>query len=146
MPAFADAILSAGGKRDGLYWPPDPDAPDSPIGDFMARAAASGYHLDGKDVPPEPYLGYYFRVLTRQGPAAPGGKLDYIVNGHMVAGHALLAYPADYGETGVMSFLVGEADRVYQADLGPDTLAVAARIESFNPGKGWSPVTEEAGQ
>lgn len=141
LPAFAQSILSSPGKRDGLYWPPDPDAPQSPIGDFMARAAADGYNLDGTDEAPEPYLGYYYRILTKQGPEAPGGALDYKINGHMVAGHALLAYPADYGETGVMSFLVGEAGNVYQSDLGPETLKIAGAIESFNPGKGWTVVT-----
>ena len=75
----------------------------------MARAAADGYKVDGTDVEPEPYLGYYYRVLTKQGPHAPGGALDYMANGEMVAGHALLAFPSDYGDTGVMSFMVGEA-------------------------------------
>ena len=109
----------------------------------MARAAADGYQVDGTDVEPEPYLGYYFRVLTKQGPHAPGGALDYMANGQMVAGHALLAFPSDYGDTGVMSFMVGEAGIVYEADLGEETLDVAAAIDSFDPGDGWSPVVEE---
>ena len=128
------------GKRDGLYWPTSPGAPESPIGDFMARAAADGYNFDGTDQEPEPYLGYYYRVLTKQGPHAPGGAIDYMVDGHMVAGHALIAFPADYGDTGVMSFMVGENDVVYEADLGEDTLDVAAAIDSFDPGDGWAPV------
>jgi hypothetical protein len=143
LPSFAAAVLSSPGRRDGLYWPPDPDAPESPIGDFMARAAADGYNVDGTDAEPEPYLGYYFRVLTKQGAAAPGGAMDYVVNGHMVAGHALLAFPAGYGESGIMSFLVGEAGVVYEADLGEDTLAVAGAIDSFDPGEGWAPVADE---
>ena len=109
----------------------------------MARAAADGYSVDGTDVEPEPYLGYYFRVLTKQGPNAPGGALDYMANGQMVAGHALLAFPSDYGDSGVMSFMVGEAGIVYEADLGEDTLAVASAIDSFDPGDGWSPVEAE---
>jgi hypothetical protein len=143
LRTFAAGILSTPGARDGLYWPDEPDTPQSPIGDFMARAAANGYSIDGADVDPEPYLGYYFRVLTRQGPHAPGGALDYMVNGQMLAGHALLAFPAAYGDTGVMSFMVGEAGTVYEADLGADTLDVAAALDSFDPGNGWSPVQEE---
>ena len=113
---------------------------ESPIGDFMARAAADGYNVDGTDQNPEPYLGYYYRVLTRQGPDAPGGAMDYMVDGHMVAGHALIAFPADYGDTGVMTFIVGEDDVVYEKDLGEDTLNLAAAIDSFDPGDGWEPV------
>ncbi|HRO10759.1 DUF2950 domain-containing protein [Amaricoccus sp.] len=142
LPSFAAAILSTAGTHDGLYWPSEPGQPESPIGDFMARAAADGYSIDGTDVEPEPYLGYYFHILTKQGPHAPGGALDYMVNGQMVAGHALVAFPADYGQTGVMSFMVGEAGIVYEADLGEDTLSVAAAIDSFDPGDGWSPVEE----
>ena len=126
-------MLSSAGKRDGLYWPPEPGAPESPVGDFMARAAADGYNLDGTDAEPEPYLGYYFRVLTRQGPRAPGGALDYMVAGHMLAGHALLAFPAAYGETGIMSFMVGEAGVVYEADLGEDTLNGSRRHRGLRP-------------
>jgi hypothetical protein len=143
LPSFAAAILSDPGRRDGLYWPDAPGAPESPVGDFMARAAADGYSLDGVDVDPDPYHGYYFRVLTRQGAAAPGGALDYMVGDHLLAGHALLAFPAAYGESGVMSFMVGEAGIVYEADLGEDTLAVAGAIESFDPGEGWAVVAEE---
>jgi hypothetical protein len=140
---FAAGVLSDLGERNGLYWPDEPGAPESPIGDFMARAAADGYAVDGADVEPEPYLGYYFRVLQRQGEAAPGGALDYMVGGQMLAGHALLAFPAAYGETGIMSFLVGEAGLVYQADLGEETLEVAGAIESFNPDENWEPVGDE---
>jgi hypothetical protein len=140
---FAAGVLSAPGTRDGLYWPPEPGAPASPIGDFMARAAADGYSLDGQDADPEPFHGYYFRVLTRQGPAAPGGALDYMVGGRMMAGHAMLAFPSAYGDTGIMSFMVAENGVVYEADLGEDTLAVAAAIEAFDPGDGWEPVAEE---
>ncbi len=142
LPTFAASILSSPDSRDGLYWDAEEGGPVSPVGDFMARAAAEGYSVDGRDVDPEPYLGYYYRVLERQGAAAPGGEMDYMINGRMVAGHALLAVPADYGDTGVMSFMVGEAGVVYEADLGEDTLEVAAGIEAFDPGEGWSPVEE----
>ncbi len=141
--SFAAGVLSGEGKRDGLYWPPEPGAPDSLIGDFMARASADGYSAGDADVEPDPYLGYYFRVLQRQGPAAPGGAMDYLVNDRMLASHAMLAFPASYRETGVMSFMVGEAGAVYEADLGEATLEVAGAIESFDPGAGWQPVDLE---
>jgi hypothetical protein len=143
IASFAAGVLSSEGTHDGLYWPAEEGAPESPIGDFMARAAAQGYTVDGTEEDPEPYLGYYFEVLQRQGDAAPGGAYDYMVNGHMVAGHAMLAYPAAYGETGIMSFMVGERGVVYEADLGDDTLAVAGAIESFDPGEGWTPVEDD---
>jgi hypothetical protein len=136
---FAAHILSTPGTRDGLYWPPEDGAPESPIGDAVARAAAEGYATDAGDAEPEPYLGYYFHVLQRQGPNAPGGALEYMVNGNMVAGHALIAFPAAYGESGVMSFMVGENGTVYEADLGPDTIAAATAIEAFDPEGAWAP-------
>jgi hypothetical protein len=136
---FADAILSQPGKRDGLYWPDEPGTEVSPIGPLMARASADGYNMGDGDTAPDPYLGYYFRILQTQGPDAPGGALDYLIGGNMVAGHAFLAYPADYGVTGVMSFMVGENGIVYEADLGPDTLAIGNATTAFNPGEGWAP-------
>lgn len=139
---YASAILSAEGARDGLYWPHEDGTPDSPLGPEAAKAAADGYSEDGTVQEPQPYLGYYFRILTQQGDAAPGGAYDYKINGNMVAGYGVLAYPADPGNTGVMSFMVGENGVVYEADLGEATLETAAAIDSFNPGEGWSPVAE----
>lgn len=136
---FAEAILSQPGKRDGLYWPDEPGTEVSPIGPLMARASADGYNMGDGDTPPDPYLGYYFRILQSQGPDAQGGALDYLVGGNMLAGHAFLAYPADYGVTGVMSFMVNENGIVLEADLGPDTLAVGNAMTAFNPGAGWVP-------
>lgn len=137
---FASSILSSPGARDGLYWQEEEGTEESPIGDFLARASADGFSFDGTDEPPDPYLGYYFRILQRQGTHAPGGAYDYLIGGNMVAGHAYLAYPAEYGESGVMSFLVGEAGVIYEADLGAKTLDVAAAIDSFDPGPGWAKV------
>jgi hypothetical protein len=137
---FASSVLSTPGKRDGLYWPDEPGTERSPVGDFIARASADGYNFDGTDEEPDPYLGYYFRILQEQGPAASGGAIDYIVNGNMIAGHAFLAYPAAYGETGIMSFMVGENGVVYESDLGEDTLAIGNGLVSFDPGEGWKPV------
>ena len=137
--AFAASILSAPGARDGLYWPPEPGAPQSPVGDFMARAAADGYSVGGADESPDPYFGYYYRVLHCQSDAAPGGAMEYRENDRMIAGHALLAFPADYGESGVMSFMVGENGVIFEADLGEDTLDAAAAITLFDPAAPWVP-------
>lgn len=134
---FADAIISNPGERNGLYWPDEPGTPPSPIGAFMAKAAADGFAIDGVDQQPVPFLGYYFRILSKQGPAAPGGALDYMGNGNMLAGHALLAYPAAPGVTGVMSFMVAENGVIYEANLGEATLDVAGKIDTFDPGEGW---------
>ncbi|MCF1710636.1 DUF2950 domain-containing protein [Tabrizicola sp. J26] len=136
---FASSILSTPGRRDGLYWPSEAGTEESPIGAFLARASDSGFSIDGTDQEPDPYLGYYFRILQKQGGGAPGGALDYIVNGNMIAGHALLAYPAAYGETGIMTFIVGENGIVYEKDLGADTLPAAEAIDSYDPGEGWVP-------
>lgn len=132
---FAAHIISSDGTRDGLYWP----GGDSPVGDLVARASLEGFSADGTDSTAEPYLGYYFRILDRQGSAAPGGAMDYLVNGHMLAGHALLAVPAVYGESGVHSFLVSEFGEVLEADLGEDSLDLAQEITSYNPDENWSP-------
>jgi Protein of unknown function (DUF2950) len=140
---FASAILSTPGSRDGLYWPPEDGAPESPIGAFMAQAAADGVTIDGVDQAPLPFLGYYFRILTSQGAAAPGGAHDYMVAGNMVAGHALLAYPAEPGDSGIMSFMVGENGQIYEANLGDATLEVAGAIDSFDPAEGWSALLDE---
>ena len=137
---FASSILSSPGKRDGLYWPDAPGTEKSPLGDFMARASDAGYSLDGKDNAPEPYLGYFFRILQGQGPAAAGGGYSYMIGDNMLAGHALLAYPAAYGDSGIMTFAVNEAGIVYQIDLGKETLAEAAAINAFDPDEGWTPV------
>ena len=136
---FASAILSAEGRRDGLYWPGE----DSPIGDLAARASLDGFADEEGDEAGQPFAGYHFRILTAQGDAAPGGAMSYIVNGNMVGGHALLAVPAAYGETGVHSFMVGENGIVLEADLGPGSLDVGFGITAFDPGRGWEIVAVE---
>jgi hypothetical protein len=132
---FASSILSSEGGRDGLYWAGE----GSPVGDIAARASLDG--VDAEDG--EPYAGYFFRILTAQGEAAPGGAMSYIVNGNMVAGHALLAVPAVYGETGVHTFMIGESGIALQADLGPESLDVAFGITAFDPVRDWEVVTIE---
>lgn len=137
---FAASILSAPGERDGLYWPDEPGTERSPLSDAVARANDAGYNFDGTDLDPEPYKGYYFRILQAQGPAAPGGSYSYMIGANMVSGHAMIAYPAGYDDTGIMSFMVGEGGVVYQADLGEETISKALAIQSFDPGEGWTPV------
>src|SRR5262245_52831206 len=123
---YAQRIASTTGKKDGLYWPGD----DSPLGEFAAQASAEGYKA-GQG--PIPYHGYYFRILTQQGSNAPGGELNYVVKGKMIGGFALLAWPAEYGNSGVMTFLVNHNGVVYQKDLGDSTSALVKRIMQFNP-------------
>ncbi len=139
---FAHHILSSAEVRDGLYWPPAEGVPEPLIGSAVAQAAAEGYEVDGEVVEPEPYLGYYFHILESQAEGAPGGAYSYLVNGNMVAGHALIAYPSDHGETGIMSFLVGENGVVYEQDLGDETIDRASAIEAFDPSDGWTVVDE----
>lgn len=133
---FAGTIISSEQERDGLFWP----GAGSPLGPLFARAALFGYSDGETDHPAEPLTGYYFRILESQGPNAPGGEMDYRVSGNMVAGHALLAIPAIYGETGVHSFMVGENGVILEADLGEATLATAEAMMRFDPGPDWTPV------
>lgn len=133
---YAQKLVSSEGKTDGLYWPTGPDDDDSPAGDFADQAA-----LD-KAKQGEGYFGYRFRILTRQGDNVAGDGYDYVINGNMIGGFALLAWPVTYEETGVSTFLVNHHGTVYQADLGPSTEAIVKYIESFNPGEGWSVVND----
>ncbi|WP_170789319.1 DUF2950 family protein [Ruegeria lacuscaerulensis] len=134
---FASQIISTSAdQRDGLFWASE----DTLLGELFARASAFGFSDGETDFAPEPFSGYYFRILTEQTDAAPGGAMDYIVNGHMVAGHALLAVPAEFGETGVHSFMVSENGVVFEAVLGEDTLEKAAGIKGFDPTEEWQPV------
>lgn len=133
---FAQTIISDPEEQNGLFWP----GKDSFVGAALARAATSGWSDGQVDYEAEPFLGYYYTILQEQGPNAPGGAYSYFVGDHFVAGHALLAIPADYGETGIHSFLVGENGIVYEADFGPETLSIAAEISAYDPGTNWSPV------
>lgn len=133
---FARQIISSGDARDGLFWP----GQDSPLGERLARASETGFNDGTQDRAPEPYMGYYFRILTAQGDNAPGGAMDYLLNGNMVAGHALLAVPANFGTSGLHSFMVAENGMILEADLGEETLEMAARIDAFDPGPEWTPV------
>jgi hypothetical protein len=138
VPAYARKFLSSPGKHDGLYWPVEPGQPPSPAGELLARASSEGYELRGKQ--PVPYHGYYYRPLTRQGKHAAGGALDYMVGGRAIGGFAVVAYPARYANSGIMTFIVNQDGRIYQADLGRDTQARALKMKEYDPGPGWTPV------
>ena len=137
---FAQKLTSTPGTKDGLYWPADLDGEISPLGPLAAQAQEQGYRrkINEEGAAPEPFHGYFFKILTRQGKSAPGGKYDYIINGNMIGGFALVAWPASYGETGIMTFIVNQQGRVYQKDLGPKTAKIAADMKSYDPDKTWS--------
>jgi hypothetical protein len=134
---YAQKIASSSGKHDGLYWPTTEGEEQSPLGPLVAEAQAAGYPLGKTLESPIPYYGYYYRILTGQGPHAPGGAYNYIVNNHMIGGFGLLAVPAQYGVTGIMTFIVNHDGVVFQKDLGPDTTSIAEKISLFDPGSGW---------
>jgi len=132
---YAQRIVSMPGKKDGLFWRDDRDP--SPLGELAAQASAEGYKVDGQGAP---YHGYYFRILKGQGADAPGGALNYVVKGKMIGGFALIAYPAEYGNSGVMTFVVNHAGTVYEKDFGKRTESIAERITSFDPDQTWKKV------
>jgi hypothetical protein len=136
---YAQKIISAPGKQDGLYWENPDGTPGGPISEPAARAIAEGYTFNKKFA----YHGYYFKILKGQGPAAPLGRLDYLIQGAMIGGFALIAAPAEYRVTGVKTFMVGQDGIVYQKDLGPDTLNIAKGMELYNPDKTWQITTDE---
>jgi hypothetical protein len=137
---YAQRIVSTSGKKDGLYWPSS-DGEASPLGELAAQASAEGYKVGAARVP---YHGYYFRVLTQQGPSAPGGALDYVVRGKMIGGFALIAWPAEYGNSGVMTFVVNHTGTVYQKDLGDYTMNLVKRMNWFDPDQTWKKVSATA--
>ena len=135
---YAQRIVSTPGKKDGLAWQnPDGDW-EGPVGANIARAIEQGYTSSA-----EPYHGYYFKILTGQGPAAPLGEMDFVVKGVMIGGFALVAAPAQYGVTGIRTFIVSHDGVVYEKDLGPTTLHAFRDMVRFNPDKSWTPVAED---
>src|SRR6185437_14881869 len=146
---YAQRLNSHPGKHDGLYWPAAPTQPDqptaeteSPFGPLAAQAATEGYTGPVKGAARSPFHGYLFRILTSQGPHAPGGKYDYIINGRMIAGFALIAYPAKYASSGVTTFIVNQYGQIYQKDLGPNTDTLAPKITSYDPDSTWTAVKD----
>jgi hypothetical protein len=136
-PQYAQHVISSPGKQDGLAWQNPDGSWGGPIGDKIAHAIEQGYNLKA-----EPYHGYFFKVLKAQGPAAPLGTMDYVVEGIMIGGFALVAAPAEYGETGLKTFMVSHTGVVYEKDLGPDTLEEFQKMDRFNPDKSWTPVVD----
>jgi hypothetical protein len=150
---YAQRLISTSGKHDGLFWETSEDDKPSPLGKLIAAARAEGYgpktetpDAAGKGGAKEdeavseeraPYHGYYFKILTRQGSAAPGGKYSYVINGSMIAGYAFVAYPDKWGSSGVMTFIINQQGRVYQKNLGPNTAKAAAAMTEYNPDPSW---------
>ena len=136
---YAQRIASSPGKKDGLFWRDDREP--SPLGELAAQASAEGYKVTEQAAP---YHGYYYRILKGQGSNAPGGALNYVVRGKMIGGFGLIAYPAEYGNSGVMTFMVNHEGTVYQKDLGTRTDSIAKRIYLFDPDQTWKKVDAAA--
>jgi hypothetical protein len=132
---YASRAMSTQGTRDGLYWETTADEPPSPLGSLVAQARVEGYEPTAATL--IPYRGYYYKILTGQGPNAPGGAYDYIVHGKMIGGFAMVAYPAQYGASGIMTFIVNHDGVVYQKDFGPDTTVLAQSMTQFDPDATW---------
>ena len=139
---FAQKLISSKGKHDGLYWETDSAYGDniSPMGPLVAEA--QDYLSIGDRKKSDPFYGYYYKILTKQGENAPGGKFSYIINGNMVAGFALVAYPANYGSTGIMTFIINSNGKLYQKDLGEKTDETVKKMDKFNPDKTWEVVKD----
>ncbi len=145
IPKYAQHMISRPVKRDGLYWPTTDGEKESPLGLLVAKAKEEGYMQPRKagEHGPRPYHGYYFRILESQGPNAQGGKFNYVINGNMVAGFALVAYPSRWGVSGVMTFIINQRGRVYQKNLGPKTAEIARKMKQYNPDLTWKLVAEQ---
>jgi hypothetical protein len=137
---YAQKVNSTAGKKDGLYWvtAAGSDEELSPFGPFFGEHSA---YLDGREQG-DPFMGYFYRVVSRQGENAPGGRYDYIINGNMIAGFAMIAWPAEYGSSGIMTFIVSQNGKVFQTDLGDLTEGAATAIQVYDPDDGWTLVTE----
>jgi hypothetical protein len=142
--AYAQKLRSDPGKKNGLFWRHAQGEAVSPLGELVAQARIAGYKK-GKSVfkeQPVPFHGYYFNILTKQGEHAPGGKYNYIINGNMVGGFGLVAFPSDWGKSGVMTLIVNQQGKVFQKNLGPDTTKIAQEMQSYDPDETWTPVKE----
>jgi len=138
---YAARFISEPGKKNGLFWPTAENEPPSPLGPLAAAAAEEGYTRgEAPDASPQPYHGYRFRILTSQGASAPGGQMDYMVDGKLIGGFAIVAWPADYDNSGVMTFIMNHDGTVYQCDLGDDTEKTAESMNAYDPGPEWKKV------
>jgi hypothetical protein len=135
---YAQRIVSSPGKKDGLYWPTSANEPPSPLGEAVAAATQRGYRPGAG----EPFNGYRFKILLRQGSTAPGGAVDYVVDGNMIGGFALVAYPAEYGNSGIMTFIINNDGDIFEKDLGNRTARIASRMTSFDPDHTWRKVVD----
>jgi hypothetical protein len=142
-PQYALKFISDPGRQNGLYWKSENGQPESPLGPAVTLAATQGYTGDGKGQ--APFHGYFFRMLTGQSDKAPGGAKDYLVDGKMVKGYAFVAYPAVYGNSGIMTFITNQDGLLLQKDLGSDTAKIATAMTKYDPDNGWDPVSEPAG-
>ena len=138
MREYAQRFASTPGKCDGLYWPSDACRGESPLGPLVAQATREGYVFDKRG--PTPYWGYYYRILTGQGSAAPGGVYNYLAANRMIGGFAVVAWPAEYGQSGIKTFMISHQGTVFEKDLGPATAETAVSFTRFDPGEGWVPV------
>ena len=147
LPEYAQKLVSDTGKKNGLYWPTGEGEPASPLGPLVATAATEGYGSATAPASKRPaYHGYHYRLLTSQGPHANGGALPYLIDGRLIGGFAVIAYPAEYGNSGIMTFITSHDGIVYQRDLGPETEILAQQIKSFDPGPEWTKVAEDQAQ
>jgi hypothetical protein len=143
--AYAQKLRSDPGKRNGLFWRSAHGQEMSPLGELVARAWHEGYKKNRvvfKEDEPSPFHGYYFRILTGQGKNVPGGSYNYIINGNMVGGFAMVVFPANWGKSGVMTFVVNQQGKVYEKNLGPNTVKITRKMKLYNPDKTWVPVKE----
>ena len=138
---YAQKFKSTAGKKDGLYWPSAENEPASPFGPVVAKAHAEGYGKN-KDAGPHPFHGYCFRILTQQGKAAPGGEMNYMNHGDLTGGFALVAYPEQWDQSGIMTFLVNQDGKVFQCNLGEKTSQIAGAMKEYNPDSGWTLVPD----
>jgi hypothetical protein len=135
---YAQRVGSTAGTRDGLYWPAEAGAETSPFGPFLA---AAGVNVESRKTD-APYYGYYFRVMPRQGDKVPGGAYDYVINGNMIAGFAMVAWPAQYGDSGIMTFVVNQRGVVQEKDMGPQTESIGPKMRTYNPDASWAAVSD----
>jgi hypothetical protein len=137
---YAAKFRSDPGTRNGLFWETRPDEAPSPLGQLVADARAGGYTLEGRQQEPSPFNGYYYRMLAEQGPHAAGGAFDYVIDGRQIGGFAVVAYPAAYGNSGVMTFMVSHEGVVYETDFGESTAEIVLEMMAFDPDDAWDPV------
>jgi Na+-transporting methylmalonyl-CoA/oxaloacetate decarboxylase gamma subunit len=142
LRGYAQKFRSDPGKKNGLYWEAKAGEEQSPLGPFAARARSEGYGQNKPSDKPVPYRGYYYKILTAQGKDAPGGARSYILKGKMIGGFALIAYPAEYDNSGIMSFIVNHEGKVFQKDLAKNTASAAAAMKEYNPDKTWAEVKQ----